>query len=130
ENTAGGAASMMGIGFAGGAVGSMFGQPLVPVQQGGVPPVQGQPPLAAPGQPLVPVPPAAPAAAAPAAQPAQAAPAAAPAAAAPAPAPAAPEAAAPAAPAAGAEGPKFCPNCGTPSGGARFCPNCGFQLRQ
>lgn len=24
--------------------------------------------------------------------------------------------------------PKFCPNCGTPTGGAKFCPNCGTKL--
>ncbi len=27
------------------------------------------------------------------------------------------------------EAPKFCPNCGTPSGGANFCPNCGNKLK-
>lgn len=26
------------------------------------------------------------------------------------------------------QGPKFCPNCGTPTNGAKFCPNCGTQL--
>ncbi len=26
------------------------------------------------------------------------------------------------------EGPKFCPNCGTPTNGAKFCPNCGTKL--
>ena len=25
-------------------------------------------------------------------------------------------------------GPKFCPNCGTPTGGAKFCSNCGTKL--
>lgn len=28
-----------------------------------------------------------------------------------------------------AEGPKFCPNCGTPTNGANFCGNCGNKLR-
>lgn len=32
------------------------------------------------------------------------------------------------APAAGGAGPKFCPNCGTPTGGANFCSNCGQKL--
>lgn len=26
------------------------------------------------------------------------------------------------------EGPKFCPNCGTPTNGAKFCSNCGTKL--
>ena len=26
------------------------------------------------------------------------------------------------------QGPKFCPNCGTPTNGSRFCGNCGNQL--
>lgn len=30
--------------------------------------------------------------------------------------------------AAGAGGPKFCPNCGTPAGGNKFCGNCGAKL--
>ena len=30
--------------------------------------------------------------------------------------------------AAAGQGPKFCPNCGTPTNGAKFCPNCGTQL--
>ena len=25
-------------------------------------------------------------------------------------------------------GPKFCPECGTPVNGAKFCPNCGKKL--
>ena len=25
-------------------------------------------------------------------------------------------------------GPKFCPNCGTPTNGSKFCPNCGTKL--
>ena len=25
-------------------------------------------------------------------------------------------------------GPKFCPDCGTPTGGTKFCGNCGKQL--
>ena len=29
---------------------------------------------------------------------------------------------------AAANGPKFCPNCGTPTNGARFCSNCGQKL--
>lgn len=29
---------------------------------------------------------------------------------------------------AGGAGPKFCPNCGTPTAGAKFCSNCGQQL--
>ena len=33
------------------------------------------------------------------------------------------------APQAGA-GPKFCPNCGTPTTGTKFCGNCGNQLYQ
>lgn len=28
----------------------------------------------------------------------------------------------------GGEGPKFCPNCGTPTTGSKFCGNCGNQL--
>ena len=28
----------------------------------------------------------------------------------------------------GGQGPKFCPNCGTPTTGTRFCGNCGNQL--
>ncbi|MDR0366844.1 MAG: SPFH domain-containing protein [Bifidobacteriaceae bacterium] len=122
------------------------GQPLVPVPPPAVPGSQ------APGQPIVPFEQfpteaqAAPAAAVPAqpAPAAAAAPEAAPAAAAP---PAAP-AAAPTAPAASAAvppaaagaagvaaaaaatgaGPKFCPDCGTPTNGAKFCGNCGRQL--
>ena len=27
------------------------------------------------------------------------------------------------------EGPKFCPNCGTPTNGGNFCGNCGNKLR-
>lgn len=27
------------------------------------------------------------------------------------------------------DGPKFCPNCGTPANGANFCGNCGFKLK-
>ncbi|MDR1826010.1 MAG: SPFH domain-containing protein [Bifidobacteriaceae bacterium] len=131
SNPSGGAASMMGIGFAGGAVGSMFGQPLVPVAGQPGAPAAGQPPLAPPpGTPLVPVAPAAPAAAAAAGAAAAAAPAAAAPAAPQAAPPAPPAAAAPADPAAAAaEGPKFCPNCGQPTNGARFCANCGYQLR-
>ena len=30
--------------------------------------------------------------------------------------------------AAGGTVPKFCPNCGTPTGGAKFCSNCGNKL--
>lgn len=30
--------------------------------------------------------------------------------------------------AAGGQGPKFCPNCGTPTTGSKFCGNCGNQL--
>ena len=30
--------------------------------------------------------------------------------------------------AAGGAGPKFCPNCGTPTNGAKFCGNCGQKL--
>ena len=30
--------------------------------------------------------------------------------------------------AAGGAGPKFCPNCGTPTTGSKFCGNCGNQL--
>lgn len=33
-----------------------------------------------------------------------------------------------AAPAGGGAAPKFCPNCGTATGGANFCPNCGNKL--
>lgn len=29
---------------------------------------------------------------------------------------------------AGGQGPKFCPNCGTPTTGSKFCGNCGTQL--
>lgn len=29
---------------------------------------------------------------------------------------------------AGGQGPKFCPNCGTPTTGSKFCGNCGAQL--
>ena len=25
-------------------------------------------------------------------------------------------------------GPKFCPECGTPTNGAKFCPECGTKL--
>lgn len=28
----------------------------------------------------------------------------------------------------GGQGPKFCPNCGTPTTGSKFCGNCGTQL--
>ena len=28
----------------------------------------------------------------------------------------------------GGQGPKFCPNCGTPTTGSKFCGNCGNQL--
>ena len=28
----------------------------------------------------------------------------------------------------GGAGPKFCPNCGTPTTGSKFCGNCGTQL--
>lgn len=28
----------------------------------------------------------------------------------------------------GGQGPKFCPNCGTPATGSKFCGNCGTQL--
>ena len=28
----------------------------------------------------------------------------------------------------GGAGPKFCPNCGTPTTGTKFCGNCGNQL--
>lgn len=28
----------------------------------------------------------------------------------------------------GGAGPKFCPNCGTPTTGSKFCGNCGNQL--
>lgn len=31
-------------------------------------------------------------------------------------------------PAQGGAGPKFCPNCGTPTTGSKFCGNCGNQL--
>lgn len=27
------------------------------------------------------------------------------------------------------DGPKFCPNCGTPATGANFCGNCGYKLK-
>lgn len=27
------------------------------------------------------------------------------------------------------DGPKFCPNCGTPATGANFCSNCGYKLK-
>ena len=27
-----------------------------------------------------------------------------------------------------AAGPKFCPDCGTPTSGTKFCGNCGRQL--
>ena len=30
--------------------------------------------------------------------------------------------------AAGGAKPKFCPNCGTPTGDSNFCPNCGNKL--
>jgi membrane protease subunit (stomatin/prohibitin family) len=115
SNPAGGAAGMMGIGFAGGAAGGLFGGPLVSPAA----PDAGQPPAAppgqgVPGQPLAPVPqpqwnqpPVAPAPGQ-AAQPV-------------APPPADPQGAPQA-------GPKFCPNCGTPTSGARFCGNCGRQL--
>ena len=29
---------------------------------------------------------------------------------------------------AGGAGPKFCPNCGTPTTGSKFCGNCGYKL--
>ncbi|MDR1441216.1 MAG: SPFH domain-containing protein [Bifidobacteriaceae bacterium] len=143
-NPEGGAGGMMGIGFAGGAAGGMFGGPMVPSNAGppvpaapGVPP--NQPP---PGQPIVPVAgayaPPAPAApvpggpvpVAPAPTPVQP-----PAAAQPAPpaeraaasAPAVPQADAPVPPA-GAAAPRFCPDCGTPTTGSKFCANCGRQL--
>ncbi len=41
---------------------------------------------------------------------------------------AAPAAAPSVAPVAGGASPKFCPECGTPTGGAKFCPNCGTKL--
>jgi membrane protease subunit (stomatin/prohibitin family) len=144
-NPQGGGAAMMGLGFAGGAVGGLFG-PLVPPAQGGgaAGGADGGPtPTQPPAQPLVPVPGAgsAPApAAAPAAPAAPPAPAAAPPAGAPATAATANPSAAgtpagsgtpatPGAPAGAEAGPRFCPDCGTPTGGARFCPNCGRQLR-
>ena len=34
----------------------------------------------------------------------------------------------PEAPQAAPQGPKFCPNCGTPTNGSKFCPNCGTKL--
>ena len=35
-----------------------------------------------------------------------------------------------AAPSGNTDGPKFCPNCGTPTGGSRFCGNCGAKLKE
>ncbi|MDR2565498.1 MAG: SPFH domain-containing protein [Bifidobacteriaceae bacterium] len=95
-NPEGGAGGMLGIGFAGGAAGGLFGGPIVPPAPGApaVPP--NQPP---PGTPVAPVAPVAPAAAAPAAAGAQT-----------------------------ASGPRFCPDCGTPTTGTKFCGNCGRQL--
>jgi membrane protease subunit (stomatin/prohibitin family) len=126
----GGAGGMLGIGFAGGAAGGLFGGPLVPPAPAApVAPVAPAPPGAAPVVQVPPpqqYPPAPAAAAVPAAGQAPA-----PAPAQPAPGPGAPEGgqAPPPAPAAsGGPGPRFCPDCGTPTTGTKFCGNCGYQL--
>ncbi|MDR1185901.1 MAG: SPFH domain-containing protein [Bifidobacteriaceae bacterium] len=141
-NPQGGAGGMLGIGIAGGAAGGLFGGPLVapaaPPAASPVPP-GAQPP---PGPPLAPVPaaapvppggawtmppaqggayPGAPGAQVPGAAPpgAQATPGQAP--------PAAQQPPASGQASAG-PGPKFCPDCGTPTTGTKFCGNCGRQL--
>jgi membrane protease subunit (stomatin/prohibitin family) len=129
-NPGGGAAGMMGIGFAGAAAGGLFGGPLV--QPGQAAPAPVQPGQAVPGQPLAPVP-----------QPQYPGAAPGPVAGAYAAAPPVPDAvgrppvppsAADGAGQAGAQqaaagaGPRFCPDCGTPTTGTRFCGNCGRQL--
>jgi membrane protease subunit (stomatin/prohibitin family) len=97
SNPAGGAAGMLGIGFAGGAAGGLFGGPLVPPadpQQAGTVPATApnQPP---PGTPLAPV---------------------------------APPSGGVAGTPTPAQGPRFCPDCGTATTGTKFCGNCGRQL--
>ncbi|MDR2381989.1 MAG: SPFH domain-containing protein [Bifidobacteriaceae bacterium] len=139
ENPGGGAGGMLGIGFAGGAAGGLFGGPLVPPAQGapapgGADPGTGgpagawvppnQPP---PGQPLAPVPaagwgaPSAPAADVPV-------PVTGPGPGATADAGAGAAAGGAAAGSAAQVGPRFCPDCGTPTTGTKFCGNCGRQL--
>jgi membrane protease subunit (stomatin/prohibitin family) len=105
----GGAGGILGIGMAGGATGGLFGGPLVAQPASAAPAGAGQPSYQPPpGQPLVPVPGSG------AGQPPQSA---------------AAQPAAPAAGGAGAQaGPRFCPDCGTPTTGTKFCGNCGRQL--
>ncbi|MDR2373450.1 MAG: SPFH domain-containing protein [Bifidobacteriaceae bacterium] len=152
-NPAGGAGAMLGVGFAGGAAGGLFGGPMVPPAEP-TPPMPSSPTQPPPGQPLAPVAPAAgpvPAAGPPAAGPGPAsqlpgaaggpAPTGAPGVAGAAGvagvagaagvagvAGAAAPAGAPMPPGGPAAAPKFCPNCGRPTGGNRFCGNCGRQL--
>ncbi|MDR2454810.1 MAG: SPFH domain-containing protein, partial [Bifidobacteriaceae bacterium] len=104
-NPSGGSGGMLGIGVASGAAGGLFGGPLVSQGGGGSKGRQGgggsgrAAPEPTPGW-VAPI----------------------------APAPAPEAAGGQAAGGAGGAGPKFCPDCGTPTGGTKFCGNCGRQL--